>query len=148
MALNSSKKAIIEQRRALVASMRVKGLSQREIVANLTDHGYVNPKTEKPWSLGIINSDIAHTESEWREACTKDVCEHKARQLAEINAVKKSAWGSKEYAVVLKAIDQEAHILGTKAPIKQELSGKDGKPMEVASTITVYIPDNGRNDRD
>lgn len=148
MALNNSNKAIIEQRKALVASMRCKGLSQREIVANLTANKYINEKQKKPWSLGVINSDIKAIEMEWRTACTRDISEHKARQLAEIGEIKKHAWNAKEYAVVLKAIDQESHILGTKAPVKQELSGKDGKPMEVTSTITVYIPDNGRNDRD
>jgi hypothetical protein len=148
MALNNNNKTIIEERKALVASLRLKGLSQREIVSNLTIQKKLNPKTGNPWSLGIINKDIADIEARWRESCSKDIGEHKARQLAEINEVKKHAWKATEFAVVLKAIDQESHLLGTRAAIKQELTGKDGKAIEVSASVQVYIPDNGRNDRD
>ena len=141
MALNNNNKTIIEERKALVASLRLKGLSQREIVSNLTIQKKLNPKTGNPWSLGIINKDIADIEARWRESCSKDIGEHKAR-------VKKHAWKATEFAVVLKAIDQESHLLGTRAAIKQELTGKDGKAIEVSASVQVYIPDNGRNDRD
>jgi hypothetical protein len=134
MGMNNSKKTIIEQRRALVAGLRLKGRTQREIINNLTDNGFVNPKSNKPWSLGLINSDIEKIEQKWQEESVRDISKHKARQLAEINEIKKFAWTTKEYAIILKAIDQEANILGTKAAIRQEHTGKDGNPMEITDT--------------
>ncbi len=45
MALNSSKKAVIKHRREAVAKLRLRGLTQREIVDKLTSEGLVNPET-------------------------------------------------------------------------------------------------------
>lgn len=124
MPWNNSKQAIIDNRRRQVAILRLRGLTQREIVATLEKQGAINPDTAEPWALGTINSDLKALDNEWREAAAAAIDEHKARQLAELNEVRRAAWGAKDLATVLKVIKQEADIIGTNAPVRQEHSGE------------------------
>lgn len=151
MALNSSKKAVMHARRAYVANLRLRGLTHREIVSTLEKkHNEdvetnnpnpigcgINPRTKKAWSVGIINEDIANVEKEWKESALRDIIEHKARQLAEIAEVKKQGWSARKFDIVLKALDQEANIMGTKATIKHELDNKVETPPISALTCPI-----------
>lgn len=118
MGLNNSRQAIIDNRRRQVAVLRLRGMTQREIIDTLENGKVVNPDTGKPWSLGIINSDLKALDAEWRAEAAKAIDEHKARQLAELNEVRRAAWAVKDLATVLKVLKQEVDILGTAAAIK------------------------------
>ena len=128
MALNSSNDAIILKRQELVAALLLRGRTQREIQQALAQQ-MVNPETNEPYSLGTINGDVQRLERGWNKAAAKDVSKRKARQLAEIDEVKRQAWMDKDPTLVLRAIDLEANIAGTKAAVKNELTGKDGGPV-------------------
>ena len=129
MALNTAHDAIEAKRLELVAALRLRGRTQREIQQALAGQ-MLNPATNEPYSLGTINGDIKRLEKQWRKAAADTIEEHKARQIAEIGEVKRQAWNDKDTGAVLRAIDLEANILGTKAAVKSELFGKDGGPIQ------------------
>ncbi len=130
MALNTSNGAIEAKRLELVAALRLRGRTQREIQQALAAQ-LLNPVTGEAYSLGTINGDIKKLERNWRKAAADTIDEHKARQLAEIGEVKRQAWNDKDAALVLRAIDTEANILGTKAAVRQEVGGVDGGPVVI-----------------
>ena len=133
MALNTSNGAIEAKRLELVAALRLRGRTQREIQQALAAQ-LLNPVTGEAYSLGTINGDIKKLERNWRKAAADTIDEHKARQLAEIGEVKRQAWNDKDAALVLRAIDTEANILGTKAAVRQELTGEGGGPVVIRLT--------------
>lgn len=135
MSSNNSHQAIVDNRRRLVASLRLRGATQREIVNQLAISGNLNHKTGNPWSLNTINLDLQAIAAEWRAEAQRDIAEHKARQLAELTEVKRSAWSSKDLDVVLKAIKQESDILGTNEPSKTEHTGPGGTPLSFTEVI-------------
>ena len=111
MALNSSKRKIMEMRRAQVADKLRAGWVQREIALSLGV------------SLGTINNDVRVITEHWRAASDVDTATFRAQQLSDVRAIKARAWraggqgGSKEYLrILLQAIKLEAQITGTVAP--------------------------------
>ena len=130
MALNTAHDAIEAKRLELVAALRLRGRTQREIQQALAGQ-MLNPATNEPYSLGTINGDIKRLEKQWRKAAADTIEEHKARQVAEIAEVKRQAWNDKDTATVLRALDLEANILGTKATVKGEIGGTDGGPIVI-----------------
>ena len=121
MALNTAHDAIEAKRLELVAALRLRGRTQREIQQALAGQ-MLNPATNKPYSLSTINTDIKRLEKQWRKAAADTIEEHKARQIAEIGEVKRQAWNDKDTGAVLRALDLEANILGTKATVKSDIS--------------------------
>jgi predicted transcriptional regulator len=47
---------------------------------------------------------------------------------------------------VMDCIDKRCKILGIEAPIRRELSGPKGGPIETKAQVYFYIPDNSRGD--
>lgn len=138
MALNSwakSKQAIIDARRRKVAELKLRGLTLREIEERLADpeNGMLNPDTGQPYSLGTISSDMKALTDEWKAAAAADISEHIARQMAELQEVKRAAWARGDLEVVRKCLADEAKLLGTQAPSKSEIMGKDGGKIEIES---------------
>jgi hypothetical protein len=116
MAVKRPLQAIQDDRRRDVARLRLQGLTHREIIAGL---GH-NPKTAAPWSIGVINKDLQAIHSQWKAAAVADIAEHKARVLAELAEVKRAAWTDKDLANLLRALKQEADLLGLNEPVLQD----------------------------
>jgi len=114
-----SKQAVIDERRRHVASMRLRGMTQREIEENLPRLKIINAETGKPYSLGTINSDLQAIRQQWRDSATQDMAEHVARIIAELTEIKRAAWAEKSYGDILRAIEKECKILGIDSPDKQ-----------------------------
>jgi len=138
MALNTANEAIEARRLELVASFRLRKLTQREIQEKVAEV-LMNPATDEPYSLGTINADIKKLEKEWRRSAAAKVEEHKAQQLAEIQEVKRQAWSDKDLNTILRAIGLEVDITGTKAPVQNEITGKEGGPLSVSHELTVLL---------
>jgi len=119
MALNTSKSAILDKRRRRVAALRLRGLTQREIVNGLSEADMLNPKTGRPYSVATVNHDLKVIQEGWREEATQDIAEHVARILAELHEVKRAAWSEKAFGDILRAIEKECKILGIDSPDKQ-----------------------------
>lgn len=128
MALNNSNQAHIDRRRRWVARLRLRGMTQREIVDRLPlieEGGYttgiLNPRTLKPYALGTVNSDLKAMAKLWREAAAQDIKVHKARQMAELAEVRRAAWAKGHLTSVLRGLLQEAKLLGLNEP--EEIKG-------------------------
>lgn len=145
MTLNSSGEAVIAKRRVLVASLRLKGYSQRQIWQALAYGGrdgegrYVNPNTGEPFSLGTINADIKALEQEWRTEASRDTDIHRARQLSEIQAIKSMAFIKQNPMLALRAIDLEMKLLGTSAPARSEVTVKDWRAQAIEDIRTGVV---------
>ena len=152
MALNNSAEGIRALRRRLVAQLLLRGYTQREIRDALARPvragGLRNPQTGKPYSLGTINADVQHLRERWREEAAADIAEHKARHVAELGEVKRTAWKQKDLRTVLKALDQEAKVLALNAPLDVDLTS-GGEPMRVTAVEVVkqVIPEGLKDER-
>lgn len=99
-------------RQRIVSSARLRGLKIADIVDLLEKEGIVNPRTGTPWCAATISKDIKCVAGEWKQEMLADISDHRARVLAEINEVKRSAWKTGKHAIVLRAIEQEVNLLG------------------------------------
>lgn len=88
----------------------------RQIVDALAKSGNVNPRTKKPWSLGVIKKDIDALKEAARAEAIKDVSEHKAEILADYDELLRLAWREKRYEDVRKLLKDVRELLGTDAP--------------------------------
>lgn len=133
---NSSNHDILMVRRQQVARLRLRGLSIRDIVQALAmpPLSLTDPKTGKPYSVGTIHRDLKAIETEWREAAVADIAAWKAKQLAELAEVKRAAWLEKDLGMVLRAIQQEVDIIGTKAPTRADVTSGDA-PLSIILDI-------------
>lgn len=118
MPRNNSTKMGIERRRRAVAALRLRHLTQREIVDALAKQGFRNPNTEKPYELGTVNSDLKALEAEWRASALGDITQHKGNHVAELTEVRRKAWQDNKLFYVLKSLEQEARVLGLEATEK------------------------------
>lgn len=101
----------IEHRREVVASLRLRGKTFREIAEELRGQGFKS-------SPATVKRDMDAIHANWRESAVADIAEHKARQLAELAETKRQAWADGNLSALLRAIEIEVRILGTDEPIK------------------------------
>jgi predicted transcriptional regulator len=106
MGLNNSQKDAILARREQVAALRLRGRTQREIATMLGV------------SLGTVNGDLDALQTEWKANAAQDIEIHRAKMLAELEAVKAAGWGEKSPETVIKAIALESKLRGTDAPVE------------------------------
>lgn len=112
----------IEQRRARVAQLRLRGLSSREICNALAqgDHPIISPRTGRPYDHVVILSDLEALKAEWQASRGEATDKHIDRQFAEQQEIKRAGWAGKDYELVRKTLRDEMDLLGTKKP--QELN--------------------------
>ena len=110
--------ARIDKRRELVGRLRVRGMTIREIAAQLevtSEYAGISHQT--------VANDIQAIRKQWRAHAAQDIGDHAARQLAELDEVRRAAWKAGDYDGVRKALETEAKIIGTNAPEKQQQVG-------------------------
>lgn len=100
-------------RRAAVASLIPKQFTVKEIIDELDRQGIRNPKTGKPWSEFSIVQDLKVIREGYRRMVNFPPEEHRARQYAEINAVKRQAFRMNDPKTALRAIRLEMELTGT-----------------------------------
>lgn len=129
-----------DQRRAQVAKLAARGLSQREIVDALERGGYVNPNTGKPWDRKAIQHDVETLAREWRDRAAADIDEHRARMLEELRQIKAASWAAGDRRSVLQALSQERALLG----VDQDPATATGNVIEgVRVSFVGSAPDAG-----
>ena len=84
--------AMVDDRRARVASGKVRGLSIRQIRAEMAGSGCVNPKTGEAWSVGILMKDLKALDERWKAEALRDTSEHRRQELQEIAEIEREAW--------------------------------------------------------
>jgi hypothetical protein len=84
--------AVIDDRRARVASFKCQGMSLRETIVALTKAKCINPDTKKPWSIRTIHEDLEALTALWRENSLRDITLVKAEELAKLDRLEREAW--------------------------------------------------------
>jgi len=100
------------QRRRIVSSARLRGMTLNQIHQLLIDKGVTNTHLGRPWSVSVVSKDLKVLEEQWREEMMAEISSHRARILAEIKETKTAAWRAGKLSLVLKAINQEVDLLG------------------------------------
>ena len=121
MALNRSKQDNVEQRREMVAQLRLRMLSMREIAVALERNGIVSPVTGRAYDVATIKRDIDALKQEWHESRNVNTDEHINRQFAEMQEIKRAGWAAKDPELALKTLREEMTLLGTKKPQEVEI---------------------------
>jgi hypothetical protein len=111
----------IERRREAVGRYLVKGLTQREIVDALAKEDIKNPATGASYDRTTINKDIQALKRLWKTSSKASIEQHRARQLAELAALKKVGWEKDNPYLVLNALTHESRLTDTSAPIRINL---------------------------
>jgi len=88
----AQREAMLDARKAKVASYKVQGFSIRQTAAALAKDKLVNPDTGKPWSIKAIHDDLAALTSEWKASALRDITEVKAAELAKLDELEREAW--------------------------------------------------------
>ena len=89
MPLNNSKSDVIAMRRQEIARLRLRGLTQREIVVALEQL-----PTPMITSVATVNRDLKELDKAWREGAGEAVDALKARELARIDLVESEYWAA------------------------------------------------------
>ena len=90
----AKRQAMVDARRAKVASYKVRGFSIRETVEALAKDRLVNPETNKPWSIQAVHSDLAVLTEQWKVSAARDITEAKAAELAKLDELEREAWAA------------------------------------------------------
>lgn len=154
MTLNASPKDIIAKRREVVASLLLRGYTQRGIVEALAA-GYVdkttgervgrflNPDTGEAYTVGTINGDVKALRREWAKKRDEHTDLWLADELAKLAELEREAWKVRNLELVLKTIDRRAKLLGLDAPTRVNLEGVIKLPADVMTALEAlgYTPD-------
>jgi hypothetical protein len=109
---------LIHVRRHKVAALRLRGMTEREVHAKLSEDpekdGLRNPQTNNPYSIGTIHNDCVAIQEMWRQEMIADLQIHRAREVAELREARRSAWQADDLGEVRLNISLEADLLGTK----------------------------------
>lgn len=114
-------------RRQRVASLRARGLTHEEIWQQLAlptlppdgrlNPAYmVNPKTGQPYDRTQITRDLQWLREENLRLASDAMEQVKADALAEVRELKRAAWSSKKYDIVLRCLEREAKLQGLDKP--------------------------------
>ena len=115
-----------EERRELVANLRLHGLSIREITDALlraVDPAtgkplYVNPRTGKPYSMRVVVDDLAAIDEQWQQRYAELHEKRAARLAAGLEALRQDAWKAEDRKTVLATYREEMKLFGLSAPEK------------------------------
>jgi hypothetical protein len=89
---SASHEALVDNRRARVASFKVQGLSIRNIILALVKDKCINPDTGKPWQVATVQADLKHLEAIWQATALRDITQVKADELAKLDELEREAW--------------------------------------------------------
>lgn len=114
---STAKADVTQMRRERITALLARGLTQREITMALgkplSEGGLLNPDTGKPYDLATVNRDIKAIRREWQARTAKSIDKHQARQLMELQELKRFAWANKDADLALRALEKEMRLLGT-----------------------------------
>jgi hypothetical protein len=117
----------IEQRVAIVVAMLLDGHSRGEIISYAQKNWNITPDTTDDIYLTKARERIKSDMAEKRKTHIDDLLGMHFRLYAE--AKHKGA-----YAAANRTLDMINRIMGTYAPTKSELTGKDGQPLQISDS--------------
>lgn len=120
---------LIQERRELVASLRLQGFTERRIIATLTAAGKVNPDTGAAWNVATIHGDLVELRKEWRKRAAEKIEVVFADELQKLAEVERILFSEKRYDLVLKCMEQRAKMLGMNKPVAIDVTS-GGQPVK------------------
>jgi hypothetical protein len=133
--LNKAHADMIVKRREMVASLRLKGLSLRQITEALAkgdrdgNGRMVNPSTDEPFDVATIHEDLEYLKGEWAANAARSTDEFIAEDLAELIELKKWAWKTNKGELVLRCQERRAKLLGLDKPTQHDVTS-GGQPIK------------------
>ena len=149
---DEAKTALIALRRERVASLKLRGLAERQITDALARTGLVNPDTGRPFSVVTVHSDLRFLKKQWQRQAAQSISQHKSGLLAKLKEVEKRIWAEimrtqkvvdergeekdtgipelrrwkAAVALLHRNLAQQAEVTGANAPIRVQPVGEDG----------------------
>ena len=123
MAPMKDRQAHIALRRLMVARLFARGIHTAREIAEALPKGnkpVINPDNGKPYHFTCIAYDLRALRKQWALEAQESIAEGKARQLAEVQELKRTAYEAHELNVVAKCLEREAKLMGYDAPFKVE----------------------------
>lgn len=122
----------------LIGRLLVRGRTHSQIAAELNG--------QRPYSLTrqMVSIDVGLIRERWRQAGLESFSERQASALRKLDEVEAEGWKAWERSTadggagnpqflrtVSDAIDRRTKLLGLDAPARTEISGPEGKPLEL-----------------
>lgn len=126
---NKDNQDVIIYRQELVASLRARGLSLREIQVYLASIDpktgqprLLNPSTGEPFDIATLSRDLKKLRQASVKRAQESADEIRAQQLAEVREAKRSAWSQQNLPMVARFLEVEMKLTGTAMPDKKEIN--------------------------
>jgi len=156
MGRSNARQVAIERRQSFIAALLVQNpyLTYRQIYSLLAGDvargGLRNPRTNKPYSLGIIHKDVHEIREGWRQSALKDTDEWVAEILADYREIKKLAYAKGDLQTVLRVLGDTRRMLGLDAPsLIAPTTPKGDEPYEPKTGVTsIFVIDDSTEDGD
>ena len=107
---NPSKEEIA-RRREIVAHLRARKLTQRDIVEELSR---LDPPIET--SVMTVNRDLKYLRKQWAEKAARSTSEWLIDEIHDLEEIEAAAWERGKYQIVLSAKERKAKLLGLDKP--------------------------------
>jgi hypothetical protein len=126
---DKKKQAEIEERRKAVAANLLGGLNYRDMAGALGV------------SVGTIAEDVKVIIGRWQREQIKDTGEYVELELLRLDRALNAIWPKVQagdpnnIGLMLKIQERRAKYKGLDAPVKQELSGPEGQPLQFSEVL-------------
>jgi hypothetical protein len=114
----SGRDPILSERRARVAALKARGLTNDKIAYQLAEEGFTTAEGTQ-FSITTIVKDLAAVNDYWLDRSKETIDKQRALQLRDLDALKHEAWQSGKYNVVLRAIEMQMELLGLKQKVQE-----------------------------
>jgi len=152
MGIHGNRNGITEQRRRLVSSIIIRrpSITRREL-HKIVCEKIKNPYSEKPFCISTIQNDVVALKKRWQRRIDQNVEVWMAELFATLDELQGDAWTEKEYAIVVRCIQERAKLRGMYAPARVEVSWKEelqqaGLDESSASAIFEKLVENYANE--
>ena len=123
--LVAQRKVAVDNRRAKVASGKVRGLSLRQIQAEMDAAGDVNPANGKTWSLGILGKDSIVLTERYKAEALRDTVTWIQGELQKLDEVERVAWEAWRRGIGPKKKTMTESTQGGKGGIKAQVTTEE-----------------------
>jgi len=138
--VSEAQQAQIDYRRQQVARLLARGMTLREIVAQLaamsvTDPAtgasvpvFRNPETGEPYGLTTIGEDAKYARGLWEEDVAREAADNRAEVLAVLRELRRVGFAVGDLRAVAASLKQQRDLLGLDAPKKTDVAAPGPYP--------------------
>jgi hypothetical protein len=138
---------VIEKRREVIATLLARGLTQVEILEQMSkEHRQLpdgsikknpmylpNPKTGEPYDKSTISRDVKAIRLEWKKVRERSVEQWLDQEVAVLLEARRLAWGQRDYVEVRQNVLAMAKVLGLNEPQRFEHRFDDNQLEQIQS---------------